>query len=626
MEPTHHRLAISQLANDFRWLEDHCRRQPGMDSHAVGLRLASALTRNVLGPFLEGQPARPLHLAVVGGAGTGKSTVVNFLVGAVVAETNPQAGYTRHPTAFLPPGPSLPWPSSIGFLGPLHRVSDNPPANTDQDIYQVKRLPPPPAAGESPHPLADCVIWDCPDMTTWAAENYENRLLEVAALADVIVYVASDERYNDAVPTQFLHLLVNAGKAIVVVLTKMRPGEAPAMVEHFRQEVLRQLPPLPAGTIPPIAVVPLPQLTPDERLDPSGAGARYREPLLQHVRAVCAVDEETRQRTVRNALRYLNNAGEGLLNVARSDLAQLDAWKAVVGAAQRDFHERYRREFLAGERFRRLDTYAERLMDLLELPGAGRIFSHLLGVLRAPYRWLRDYLYGLLVRPDVLSLREKTVVEESFQSWLDRLQAEALRNSSVHPLWKQIATRFEGELAPQARDRFAAAWRSFELKEMDDLEAAGQALIAHWDKNPVVLFCLRSGKFALDAAIIAGVIYFTWPPGWLLLLIPVGVSLTHQLAELVVRGLVEQARQRLRNQREALLTAILATPLAEWFTQWPATGGTSLEKLQQVLRRVPETLRQLEQSITERLTTVTAAEPAGAAVSPLPTPSLPKTA
>ena len=65
-------------------------------------------------------------------------------------------------------------------------------------------------------------------MTTWAASGYVPRLLEVAALADVIVYVASDERYNDEVPTQFLHLLVRAGKAVVVVLTKMAESQAPA--------------------------------------------------------------------------------------------------------------------------------------------------------------------------------------------------------------------------------------------------------------------------------------------------------------------------------------------------------------------------------------------------------------
>ncbi|MFO0821988.1 MAG: hypothetical protein U0792_02535 [Gemmataceae bacterium] len=73
MEPTEHRSAVGQMADDLRWLEDHCRRQPELAAHAGTLRLASALTRNVIGPFLEGQPARPLHIAVVGGAGAGKA-------------------------------------------------------------------------------------------------------------------------------------------------------------------------------------------------------------------------------------------------------------------------------------------------------------------------------------------------------------------------------------------------------------------------------------------------------------------------------------------------------------------------------------------------------------------------
>src|SRR3954452_12709828 len=102
MHPTEHRSAVGQLADDLQWLEDHCRRQPELAAHAGTLRLASALTRNVIRPFLERQTAKPLHVAVVGGAGAGKSTVVNFIAGAVVAESNPQAGYTRHPTAFLP--------------------------------------------------------------------------------------------------------------------------------------------------------------------------------------------------------------------------------------------------------------------------------------------------------------------------------------------------------------------------------------------------------------------------------------------------------------------------------------------------------------------------------------------
>jgi hypothetical protein len=63
------RSLVSQLAEDLGWLEAHCRQQPELAARAGQLRLAAALVRNVLGPFLDQQPATPLHVVVVGGAG-----------------------------------------------------------------------------------------------------------------------------------------------------------------------------------------------------------------------------------------------------------------------------------------------------------------------------------------------------------------------------------------------------------------------------------------------------------------------------------------------------------------------------------------------------------------------------
>jgi hypothetical protein len=37
----------------------------------------------------------------------------------------------------------------------------------------------------------------------------------------------------------------------------------------------------------------------------------------------------------------------------------------------------------------------------------------------------------------------------------------------------------------------------------------------------------------------------------------------------------------------------LTGPMAAWLGDWPTTGGSSLEKLQTVLRRVPDTIREL---------------------------------
>lgn len=591
------RAAVGELAADLGWLEAHCRAQPGLAAHAGGLRLASALTRNVLGPFLEDQPARPLHVAVVGGAGAGKSTVVNFLCGAVVAEANPQAGFTRHPTAFLPAdGAAL--PSTVGFLGPMRRISEDKPADLDEDVYQVRRLQP----GPGQDALAEFVVWDCPDMTTWASTGYVARLMEVAALADVVVYVASDERYNDEVPTQFLHLAVKAGKAVVCVVTKMREADAPALVEHFRQEVLGRLPPLPGGELPAVPVVPFPQMPPDVRNDPGGAGAKYRVQLLNQILVQCESADAARTRTVSNAARYLATAGEGLLDVARRDLAEFEAWKGAVQSGRFDFEERYRKEYLSGEQFRRFDRYREQLVELVELPGAGRMWGNVLWVLRAPYRWGRDTLTRLIVRPDVLNLSEKTVLDAALVGWLDGLRAEALRRSDSHPVWKAAARGFDGPLSAEARDRFQHSFRTFELKETDDLETTGRQLVAHLEGNPTLLYGLRGGKLAADATVVGAAVFFTWPPGWmLLLLIPLGVSATHQTAELVARGAAEAARLKVRSHREALVSDTLTAPLAVWLAGWPATGGSAFEKLQLVLERVPKLIAQLEERVRAML-------------------------
>jgi hypothetical protein len=368
--------------------------------------------------------------------------------------------------------------------------------------------------------------------------------------------------------------------------------------------VLGRLPKLPDGTIPAVPVLVFPQVPQTVRADPAGAGAKYRVPLINQVLVQCETATAARSRTVTNAVRYLSTAGEGLLDVARRDLAEYDAWKAAVDAGKAEFEQRYRREFLSGEQFRRFDRYRERLIDLLELPGAGRMFGNVMWVLRAPYRLVRDYVSGLVVRPTVLNLSEQTVLSAALMGWLDRLQAESLARAGSHSVWKGITHAFETGLATQARDRFQQDYRAFELKETDDLEHVGQQMVDALEKHPALLYSLRAGKLGTDLSVVVGVIVLTWVPSWYqLLLIPLGVSATHQAAELVARGAAEAARARVRHQRESLVASALTGPLAEWLAGRPASGGTSFERLQRVLKRVPESIRELAAQVTTRVST-----------------------
>lgn len=597
MDSQEHRNEVRQLADDLSWLEDHCRRQADLAVHAAHIRLASALTRNVIGPAVEGQPSRPLFLAVVGGAGAGKSTVVNFLVGSVVAEANPQAGYTRHPTAFLPGALGTAWPSYLGFLGSLQRATQAQPASLDEDVYQVKRVA---ERAQTADPLSDFVVWDCPDMTTWASAGYVSRLMEVVGLADVVVYVASDERYNDAVPTQFLHLVIKAGKAVVVCLTKAREADTEALAGHFRQEVLGRLPTT-GGIIPAIPIVTLPQLAAAVRQDPNGIGSKYRIPLINQVLALCPTPEAARGRTVGNAVRYLETAAEGLLDVARRDLTELDTWRGMVSAGRSGFEQRYRLEFLAGESFRRFDRTREQVMEMLEFTGPGRFVSATLAFLRTPYRLVREYITKLLVRPEMPSLPEQTVCTTAVAAWLDGLQAEALRRSGTHPIWKQITHGFDAGLKSQTQERFQQAYRGYELKETDELDHEARAVPERLSSNPTLLNTLRLGAHAFDLTAVGAVLWATWVPSWYhLLLLPLAVSLTRQIMELVVRQVVDAGRARLRSHRESLVSENISGPLGAWLSDWPTSGGSTLEQLQLALRRVPQTIRILADRVRSR--------------------------
>jgi hypothetical protein len=588
-----HRLT-SQLAEDLGWLEEHCRHQPDQAALAGQLRLAAALVRNCVAPFLDQQPVTPLHIVVVGGAGAGKSTIVNLLSGAAVAETNPQAGFTRHPVAYTSGNGTPTWPPHAGLLAPLRRLTLASPANLDEDVYQVRLSVPDDASSSL---LKDFIIWDCPDMTTWAATGYIPRLLEVAALADVVVYVASDERYNDEVPTQFLHLLLQTGKPVVVCLMKMKEADAPGLVAHFERDVLGRLS---HGAVASLAI---PYLQPEQLADPVRHAAGYRIPLLNQIAVLGDPPAIARQRVVRGAGNFLLSAQERLLAAARHDLAAMDSWRALVQAGQVEFDNRYRREYLASEKFRSFDEALVRLLELLELPGVGKIVSTTLWVVRTPYRLLKGVLGKALVRPEAPGRPELPVMQAALTGWLNMLHREAVRRADGHPVWAHIEKGFTTSLADLAEERFQQGFRTFQLRLADEVERTARAIYEELEKRPVVLNTLRSGNFALDVAAIAGALTIGHLGVQDFVLVPLLASIKQVIVEQLGKQYVENQREQIRTRQQVLVSQYVSGPLAEWLAQWPATGGSTFERLQVALRRIPPAVQQLDNAVSRAITT-----------------------
>jgi hypothetical protein len=56
-----------------------------------------------------------------------------------------------------------------------------------------------------------------------------------------------------------------------------------------------------------------------------------------------------------------------------------------------------------------------------------------------------------------------------------------------------------------------------------------------------------------------------------------------------------------RQRQAALMAQYISGPMAEWLTQWPATGGSEFERLQLAFRRIPPAVQQLEAAVEQAL-------------------------
>jgi hypothetical protein len=274
-----------------------------------------------------------------------------------------------------------------------------------------------------------------------------------------------------------------------------------------------------------------------------------------------------------------------------------------VLAGQADFDNRYKVEYLNSEKFRRFDEALVRLLELLELPGVGKIVSSTLYVLRTPYRLIKSWWGKSMNRPEAMQQPELPVLEGALKAWLDQLRKESLRLASTHPLWAHIEKGFEsGGLVEQVKDRFQQGYRNFQLGLADEVERTARAIYEDLEKNPVLLNTLRGSKFAIDAAAIVGAVLTAGHTVALdVVLVPLAASISGQLVELLGAKYVDTQRENTRNRQMALVQQHISGPLSEWLIQWPATGGSNFERLQQVLKRIPTAVQQLDQQVTQKL-------------------------
>lgn len=225
-----------------------------LDGAAVQREAAAAAVRQIndyIRPRLSDLDA-PL-LAVVGGStGSGKSTIVNALIGTPTTRAGVIRPTTRQPILVHAPVDAG-WFASDRILPGLARVrgritEPGTPASSAGDAPAAARINELMLLGHDRVPPFLALI-DAPDIDSVADDN-RALAAQLLAAADLWLFVTTANRYADAVPWALLDGAAGRNITVAVVLNRVPPGAAAEVLPDLRSMLTaRGLPDAPVFVI-----------------------------------------------------------------------------------------------------------------------------------------------------------------------------------------------------------------------------------------------------------------------------------------------------------------------------------------------------------------------------------------
>lgn len=189
-------------------------RYPGLGHGGAEIpRLTQELCRR-LAVFHYKKAVPHLWVVFLGGTGTGKSTLFNALLGTELSETGMERPKTRGPIAYAhrraPIEENFPFPAVQVDRSSAEDTESHPEEGAPGRLLVLEH------ARED---YAHLVVVDTPDLDSVEVEN--RRLAEhLYLLADMVIFVTSQEKYADEVPFRLLLQTGQERRPYVVLLNK----------------------------------------------------------------------------------------------------------------------------------------------------------------------------------------------------------------------------------------------------------------------------------------------------------------------------------------------------------------------------------------------------------------------
>ena len=401
-----------------------------------------------------------LWAVLIGGTGTGKSTILNALCGEEISEAGVERPKTEGPVLFihesLSPAEGFPFPEiRVVFTG---------------DTGKGKRTGGPGVLTVITHRREDLrflALVDTPDVDSVEIRN-RTMAEDLYLLSDVVIFVTSQEKYADEVPARYYGKILEEGKPHLFVLNKadahMTAGEAERLFPRVAEGAER----------PPVFLVPRVYPAGPGDLDGLPAFRAFRSHFFEHYgEEACPA---VRAAEAERARSRLAGRAFALLHALEEERRAAEDWRKNL----RGLSEGTARDLLAVLESRNLEERKRHIQKEI-----GRIFARY-DLLRGPRRFVREVflfplrLAGLLGwdrerRREVRKIQEKVdntplwnAVDQFQLAVLERLSPpdekaplfSALREAGVSMEREEVEARIREE-----QDRLAA-WLEETFREL----------------------------------------------------------------------------------------------------------------------------------------------------------------
>ncbi len=436
---------------------------------------------------LREQAVLPLQVAVVGPTQVGKSSLVNWLLASDLAGASARASHTVHCSGYaigeVAGQNHDSWAEKI--FSDMHRRDGR---HLDRQIISEFSIDAVPGVDRLP----SCILWDTPDFDSLQSFRYRMAVLQAVALADLVVFVVSPEKYADRSVWSMLEQMDQLGLPCLMIMNKTPHAARGELGQSLRSKYTAKI----SAVAPDIGFI-------DEF---RGVGGQPDPIDVANVLQLVAGRVQPVADQRQNLLGFMREQWPRWTGAAARERDAAREWATMVRSACETFRHDYQREYLEHSRKdETLQLALAELLVLLEVPGIAQPLIRLRGIVTWPVRQLMSQVDSKRERAET---GKKDISEESrlltqmgdqAVNVLSSSLASRLIDETDERWWDSLSGRFTASRDDIQADYQRAVDQYQEALQVE-IRKVARGLYQQLQEQPATLNGLRAARVSADAA------------------------------------------------------------------------------------------------------------------------------